>query len=228
MLCVMNYLPKGIKSKTERPNMLKQLVLIACFLCTIVQAKEIEVIEHAESMLIDRAPTSNLAVYFSPNDKITEKLISLLDNAKKSIYAAVYMLTDKKIAEALVRAKERGVFVQLIIDPVSTGVYGKADYFAANGISLFVYQPPPGKPWFNPIMHNKFACIDDSIAWTGSFNWTVSANSTNEENVVISTQPAVCKVFRLYFEALRKTKTLPFVHARQNTPVTGSLHERVS
>ena len=138
------------------------------------------------------------------------------------------MLTDKKIAEALVRTKERGVSVQLIIDPVSTGVYGKADYLAANGISLFVYQPPPGKPWFNPIMHNKFACIDDTILWTGSFNWTVSANSTNEENVVISTQPTICKAFRSYFEALRKTKTLPFVPARQNTPVNSSLHERVS
>lgn len=200
--------------------MFKQLALIASFLCIALHAQEIE--------SVDRAIAGNLAVYFSPNDKITEKLIPLLDGARKSIYAAVYMLTDKKIADALVRAKQRGVTIQLIIDPVSTGVYGKADYFAANNIPLFIYQPPPGRPWFNPIMHNKFVCIDDSTLWTGSFNWTVSANTTNEENVVISTQPALCKAFRTYFDILLKTKTLPFTPARQNLVLAGSLHERVT
>ncbi len=205
--------------------MLKRLLLYGMLWTSFLAAStEVRALEQT-----DKAIAGNLTVLFSPNDKITDKLIPLIDGASKSIYAAVYMLTDKKIADALIRAKQRGVTIQLILDPISTGKYGKADYLVGNGIAIYIYQAPPNaRPWFSPIMHNKFACIDNKILWTGSFNWTVSANITNEENVTISKDPAVCTVFRTYFDTLLKTKTTSFVLARQQLNPETTLREIVT
>lgn len=54
-------------------------------------------------------------------------------------------------------------------------------------LEALILQPPQGKSKgyrAKPIMHNKFAIIDD-VVWTGSFNWTVSANTRNNENVIV-------------------------------------------
>lgn len=75
---------------------------------------------------------------FSPYDKPTTKLIDQIRQAKISIHAAVYMITDKDIAQALIDAYKRGIDVRIITDVISTGKYGKADFLAENGIRVYV------------------------------------------------------------------------------------------
>jgi len=82
-------------------------------------------------------------VYFSPDDKPTDKLIELISTAKHKIHAAVYMITDQKIAQALVDAKARGVDVQLIVDKSSVDTaYGKGPFLKKNKVSLYVFAGP--------------------------------------------------------------------------------------
>ena len=52
-------------------------------------------------------------------------------------------------------------------------------------------------------MHNKFAIIDDKV-WTGSFNWTISANRKNQENVVYNDEKDVYEKFLEQFEKLKQ------------------------
>ena len=54
------------------------------------------------------------------------------------------------------------------------------------------------------IMHHKFAVIDHKIVWTGSFNWTVSANKRNKENVIISDNAALIQRYEDEFQRLKK------------------------
>jgi phosphatidylserine/phosphatidylglycerophosphate/cardiolipin synthase-like enzyme len=52
-------------------------------------------------------------------------------------------------------------------------------------------------------MHNKFAIIDQKV-WTGSFNWTHSANHKNHENVVIiGGEDSIRLKFLKQFDALK-------------------------
>lgn len=169
------------------------------------------------------SPTT-VRVLFSPDDHPTEELLAMLNHARSKIYAAIYMLTDKHIAQALCDAKHRGVDVQIILDPSSMeGVAGKGPFLKQNNIDVFVFKPPAPKKakhghhawhkhshndpeahapakknpfWHGAIMHNKFALIDEKV-WTGSFNWTISANQKNEENVIIVDDP---KAYKKYFE----------------------------
>lgn len=148
-------------------------------------------------------------VLFSPTDKPTKRLLELIRTSKKRIHAAVYMITDKTIADALIEAKvKRGVDVQIITDKITyESSFGKGKRLLEQGIPLFIYNnpPPKGNRFFNnsPIMHHKFALFDETILWTGSFNWTASANRSNQENVVITDDKGVYARFQDCFEQLK-------------------------
>ncbi|MBX9830586.1 FAM83 family protein [Candidatus Babeliales bacterium] len=166
-------------------------------------------------LLVPTASWSKSHVYFSPNDKPGNELIKIIDEAKKKIHAAVYMFTDNKIATALINAKKRKVDVQVVVDKTTTEcMYGKAYFLQANGVDVFVYSPLSSKPTgdnpyqkYPPLMHHKFAIIDKKL-WTGSFNWTRSANYRNEENALLLSDQALQVQFEERFEML-KQKCVP-------------------
>jgi len=145
-------------------------------------------------------------VLFSPDDKPQEHLINFIKKAKNRIYVAIYMFTDKEIAEALIEAKNRGIDVQVISDQTSVnGKYGKMGLISKSGVSAFVFKPTKKNApfrWSGPLMHNKFAIIDDEV-WTGSFNWTVAANKRNQENIVCIDEKDVCSKYLARFEKLK-------------------------
>ncbi|MBM3887085.1 hypothetical protein FJ364_04080 [Candidatus Dependentiae bacterium] len=148
-------------------------------------------------------------VLFSPDDKPTSKLLEYIKSSKKRIYAAVYMLTDKIIAEALIDAQiNRNVDVQVVIDKITyESIFGKGKMLQDHGMTIFIYDPPKTKSYnkaFNsgPIMHHKFALFDN-IVWTGSFNWTVAANRSNQENVIITDDQIAQTRYAQCFERLK-------------------------
>jgi phosphatidylserine/phosphatidylglycerophosphate/cardiolipin synthase-like enzyme len=145
-------------------------------------------------------------VFFSPDDRPASRLVQLINEAHTKIYAAIYMITDKNIAEALVRAKKRGVAVQVIVDPSSMeGSYGKGQLLKMGNVDLFVFGKENSRQgsFHQPLMHNKFAVIDNNV-WTGSFNWTKSANEKNQENVILTDDVRVKDRFEHHFELLKQ------------------------
>jgi len=150
---------------------------------------------------------SRIIPYFTSIDKPTTELVKRLRNCKKRIYAAIYMLTDKRIAQALVDAKNRNVDVQVIIDKISDeSQYGKGRFLKEAEVSVWVYKSKiePNKYRSGEIMHHKFALLDDELL-TGSFNWTVAAGRYNHENLVcISGEQAAQDKYLEEFERLKK------------------------
>ncbi len=145
-------------------------------------------------------------VLFSPKDKISEKLIAKINNATKRIYVAIYMLTDRRIATALADAKNnRSVDVQIVTDQSCLeSEYGKIDFLKEKGIDVFIFKPNVRRNRkYAKLMHNKFALFDNKV-WTGSFNWTISANTKNHENVIFTDEEYVCKKYEKQFEKLKR------------------------
>ncbi len=153
-------------------------------------------------------------VLFSPDDAPTNTLLTMINDARKRVYVAMYMFTDKRIAVALIKAKQRKLDVQVILDETSTNevFFGKASFLARQGVPVRIFAPPQqSTSRFNakPLMHNKFALID-CVVWTGSFNWTCKANNANQENVLICDELPLIKRYRDHFEVL-KQRSVPFV-----------------
>lgn len=192
--------------------------------------------------------TSTSQALFSPQDKPTNTLISFIQSAKKSIHAAVYCLTDKKIAQALIDAHARGVEVKLVLDPMSADRFGKAEMLAVGGVTVFIMdhngaisQKGPldtEGPWahmpekafnFDPIMHNKYALFDEKTLWTGSFNWTNSANTKNWENALVIDTPSLVHSYQANFLSLCSNPCCKsFVAASKNSEApSGRIREKV-
>ena len=51
-------------------------------------------------------------------------------------------------------------------------------------------------------MHNKFVIIDDDILLNGSFNWTFSAVTKNNENIAVSGDKKLIRRYNEQFEKI--------------------------
>lgn len=128
--------------------------------------------------------------YFTPQDDLTSLFIAMVDAEQKSIHGAIYMFTDKKIAQALVNAKKRGVDVQIILDQISMISCGKGKFLQENGVPVFVHRTQEFNPYTMALMHHKFFVFGSNkdkkpLLWTGSWNCTLRATAHNDENVIV-------------------------------------------
>lgn len=126
--------------------------------------------------------------YFSPRGEIRNKIIKELDTAEKQILVAMYIFTDRELAQTLVQAANRGVKIKIVMDGTKTNEikYSKHRFLDSRGIELKLDKTHISKDGkYRGIMHHKFAIIDNKILINGSYNWTHSAEELNAENILI-------------------------------------------
>lgn len=142
---------------------------------------------------------------FSPDDEVKKELIYLIDHEQKRIQVAVFFMTEPEIAQALCRAKKRGVEVELITDVGCLKERAnKINVLCDNGCKLYVYHSPT-QTRSSSIMHHKFALFfSSSTLWTGSYNFTKAASSTNQENAVIISDKKAFDRFAFQFKRLKE------------------------
>lgn len=135
-------------------------------------------------------------VYFAPGDACLRKLRELIAGARTRIDVCVFTISDDRLADALLAAHARGVPVRVLSDNDKRHDTGSdIARLHAGGIALRLDDTP-----FH--MHHKFALFDSRMLANGSFNWTRSATAQNEENLVVTDDPALVGWFAARFEAL--------------------------
>ena len=138
-----------------------------------------------------------LSVYFSPVDKIIQKqIVPLVDRAEKYIYMPVFLITDEYLANALIRAKTRGVDVRLIIDATNAKNKSSKHHLLRQHGILVKTENYAGK------LHSKTILIDDKYTILGSMNFSKSGERKNDENVLIVVDSDITKFFKNYFNYL--------------------------
>jgi len=128
----------------------------------------------------ETAPSAT--VYFSATEGAfeggtDERIVADIMQAQYHIALAMYDLTNEKIANALMDAKERGVEVEVMTDDTKVSDTLYAEMASAN-IPIYHDNDP------NALMHDKFLVIDDTIVWMGSANFTYYAFYRNNENSI--------------------------------------------
>ena len=138
---------------------------------------------------------------FTPGDDCAGMIASDIDRAQSQILVQAYSFTNRRIGDALVQAKRRGVDVQVIVDHSELAGRGdtQAAFLAANGIEVTVDGPPDG------IAHNKVIVIDQREVITGSFNFTEAAQRRNAENALFIMSPILSAI---YAENWRRRRTV--------------------
>ena len=121
-------------------------------------------------------------IYSLDKKENDQEIIKLIDNANKYIYFAIFTFTKDNIADALVRAKERGVLVWGITDLEQTNSNNKqiVEKLLSAKIPIETQKHTDG------IMHIK-AIVTEKAYASGSYNWTDSATNHNDEILEIGT-----------------------------------------
>ncbi|MQY59727.1 MAG: DUF1669 domain-containing protein [Clostridia bacterium] len=134
--------------------------------------------------------------YFSPQDSLYARLVRLIQEAEKSIYAAFYKLELKEVSDALLEAHQRGVKVRIFSDDLTSG----SEKSRLDSLNKFL----PVKTDKDPasFMHHKFCVIDGEIVWTGSFNPTYSGSCRENNNALVIMSSLVAAQFIKEFERL--------------------------
>jgi len=119
---------------------------------------------------------------FVPDGASCEKLIvEEIDklNAGEQLLIQAYSFTNSKIAEAVRSAHRKGVVVKVIVDKSQqTEKYTSATFLKNAGIEVVVDTNPA-------IAHNKVMVFGNRGVFTGSFNFTSSAENRNAENGIV-------------------------------------------
>lgn len=127
-------------------------------------------------------------VCFSPVSECASHILAALDNADREILVAMYAFTRVLLAQALIRARERGVDVRVILDAEfdkrnrSNSV---ADLLALHGVAVEKVSGLSNGNFGAGLMHQKFVVVDQATVASGSYNWTHSAGDANYESVFI-------------------------------------------
>ena len=129
---------------------------------------------------------------------IDAAMIVDIDAAKTSIKVASFDFDLDSLTEALVRAKQRGVDVQMVIDDENlpdVNVARNTGTLEQNGIPITWDRR-------SAFMHNKILIIDDKVVWTGSMNFVNTDAYRNNNNMLRFNAPDLVKNYVSRFEHL--------------------------
>jgi phosphatidylserine/phosphatidylglycerophosphate/cardiolipin synthase-like enzyme len=127
-----------------------------------------------------RLDGTSLEVYFSPEDGVSTRLVELIQGAQAEIQFMAYSLTSDELAEALIERAQAGVKVAGVMDEsqVYSNFGTEFERLRTAGIDVRLDGNPDK-------MHHKVFLIDRQIVVTGSYNFSASAETLNDENTLV-------------------------------------------
>jgi phosphatidylserine/phosphatidylglycerophosphate/cardiolipin synthase-like enzyme len=123
-------------------------------------------------------------VAFTPGQDAGKLIADAIDDARIQVLVQAFSFTHRRIADALIEARHRGVDVKVIADreqteKIPTSLIAR---MASQGVPVFMDSN-------HSSAHNKVMLIDAGSAQatliTGSFNFTHAAQHKNAENVLV-------------------------------------------
>lgn len=143
--------------------------------------------------------TSNIKYYFTrANQHPDIQLINVIDSSKSSLDIAIYSLTKKNIVDSIIQAKKRGVAVRIMTDKIESKSKSEAKelkLLEAANIPIKINS-------HSGLLHIKMTIADDSVATTGSYNYTQAASVRNDEILVIISDSKIAKDFETEFNSM--------------------------
>lgn len=141
---------------------------------------------------------TSIRVVFSPEDKPVEHIVPYLQNARRNIRFMAFSYTQPEMGNAMLERLKSGVSVEGVFETVgSDSAFSEMLPLHCAGGKM----RRDGNPGF---LHHKVIIIDNRIVITGSFNFSDSANTKNNENVIIIDNADIAKRYLEEFQQVWK------------------------
>eukprot|EP00434_Breviolum_minutum_P025040 symbB.v1.2.022119.t1/scaffold1949.1/size178169/2 len=126
-------------------------------------------------------------------------IVELIENAQNTLEVAVYSISHKVLADALIAAHRRGVFVRVLTDDMQAKDKDSCVKMMKRADIKFRMDKTASMP-----MKHKFMVVDGRIVMSGSLDWTYAAVERGNENVIISKNREICDDFTMEFDRVWK------------------------
>ncbi len=186
--------------------------------------------------------------YFSPSDQLVNQILPIIESANHSLAFCIYDFTQPAVEQKMriqreqnMNFKVRGVF-DYKNSSHEENLYKKYKNFGGTG------WQPPADVWTwrkSDLLHHKYLIADADFPTsapavvTGSYNWTITAERENDENILIIHDANIANQFlqefnARYFESggtnsVRQQNVLPdacFLHQNFPNPFNGTTQIR--
>ncbi len=162
----------------NKPLLIPILLILLLLLTSCSTEKTVAV----EKIVTDQG---SIEVFFCPQDKCEEELISFLDSAEKSIHCALYDIGLQSVQEKLLE-KQKEIEVQVVTDN---------DY-------LKKFDHPFVKADSYGLMHNKFCVVDGKKVSGGSMNPTENDAHKNNNNLLLIESTVIAQNYEDEFQEM--------------------------
>jgi len=136
-----------------------------------------------------------------PAERLDGRFVAFLDTARRTLDVAAYEFDLMNVAEALVRARDRGVAVRMVLD--SDTLEEQRDEATRRAVQRLRAANIPLVGDDRPaIMHHKFAVRDSEEVWTGSWNLTERDGQRYNNNAARMRAPALAARYSEEFELM--------------------------
>jgi len=119
-----------------------------------------------------------------------------METAVDELLICVFTISDDRLSDAIMTAHRNGLTVRVISD--NDKMYDRGSdvgRLSQAGVNVRIDLSPEH-------MHHKFMIIDGRTVMTGSYNWTRSAETRNEENLISVDDPQLAIRFTEEFERI--------------------------
>lgn len=130
-------------------------------------------------------------LYFCPEDACKEEIVSLIRDSNKTIDCAIYDITSREVADALISENRDGTKIRIVTDKGRSQTKSTlVSDLKVSGINVLI------SPTENSYMHNKFCVFDDNISMIASANFTENSFSKSYNNILVFKSPRLSKVLK--------------------------------
>jgi len=138
---------------------------------------------------------TDVKTYFSPDDGVLNKLATLLTDAEESIYFLAFSFTSNDLGAIIRQKAEAGLTVKGVMEEEQVSSNQGTEYDPFKQADLEVrLDGNEGQ------MHHKVFIIDKKIVVLGSYNFSQSAETRNDENILVIYNEAIAGQFMKEFE----------------------------
>jgi phosphatidylserine/phosphatidylglycerophosphate/cardiolipin synthase-like enzyme len=141
------------------------------------------------------AATTGPVAETTPGEEVRTALLGAIQQARSSVEAEIYTLTDPEVLAQLSGAHRRGLRVRVLIDPGQQANLAAYRLLVAAGVEVRRYPVPRGA-----LLHAKAGLFDGRRLLVGSANWTRSGLSVNHELDLLTEDPQAAAAFGQRFE----------------------------
>ncbi len=135
-----------------------------------------------------------IQILFASEDPVLDVLSEVLSGAQESIRLMAFVFTEDVLGDVVVERIGAGVdFAGIWDSRQATTRFSEMERIACSGGDVRI----DGNPF---VLHHKVFIIDEQTVITGSFNFSGNAADTNDENIVIITDPDIAAQYLAEFE----------------------------